>query len=251
VIIKDKSREIGSQVVHLNTVDSTNNYTAKKVLERDIEHGTVILAEEQTNGRGQRENVWQSEGTKNLQFSIFLKPSQLSPNDQVVLSYLTCVSLVMTLQDYQIVAFIKWPNDLLVKEKKIAGILIENQIQGSILKHSIVGIGLNVNQVHFEGVDATSLSLEKKVEIMKEEVFENFLNHFNALWNTYTLGLVEPLRNLYYKHLFGYRTLRKFSDNEGVFAGIIEGVDSLGRLQVYKNGQQVVYNFKEVEFLYS
>ena len=251
MIIKDNSKEIGSGIILLNTVDSTNNYTAKKVLDGDIEHGTVILAEEQTNGRGQRENTWQSEGQLNLQFSVFLKPTQLSPNKQSILNYITSIALVKTLEDFQVNAEIKWPNDILVNEKKIAGVLIENQIQGSGIKHSIIGVGLNVNQKIFDGIRATSLSLEKKKEFKKEEVFNVFLNHFNSLWTTFNLGLTEPIKNLYYKHLFGYRKLRQFNDGKEIFAGIIEGVDEIGRLQIFKNGKQVVYNFKEVEFLYS
>ena len=138
--------QIGRKIVRLESVDSTNNYTANLIKSGELVHGSVIMAVEQTNGRGQMGAEWLVKPGENLTFSIFLDNVNLSVDNQFFLTRLVSVSLIDFLANFNIPAMIKWPNDLFVNDKKIAGVLIENNVSGSFIQKSIIGIGLNVNE---------------------------------------------------------------------------------------------------------
>jgi BirA family biotin operon repressor/biotin-[acetyl-CoA-carboxylase] ligase len=246
---QEKNMMLGSEIIHLNSVDSTNNYTAKLAKDGNICHGTVIMADEQTNGRGQRGTSWQSEAGKNLQFSIYVEHSCLLIGDQQALTHLISVALRNVLFKLGLVAKIKWPNDLLIVDEKIAGILIENQIKGDKITSSVVGVGFNVNQSYFEGFKATSLFLQTGSKLSLNEVLMSFVNELQKLWNVLEMQSYAELKALYYKHLFGYRQMMKFEDVEGVFIGIIEAVTEDGLLQMYRNGVHKNYDLKQIKYL--
>ena len=124
---------IGQKLISLSVVDSTNNYTAKLHSRDEIDHGAVILAENQLNGRGQRGTEWQSEPGNNLTFSFLLTEINLSVLDQFRLNQLASIAIINTLDNYDIDAYIKWPNDIYVGREKIAGMLIENSIGSCLL----------------------------------------------------------------------------------------------------------------------
>ena len=145
----------GSHKIILSDVDSTNNFAAKLINEGLGGHGSVIMAENQSNGRGQQGSIWQSEPKLNLLFSIILCSEQLSKLKPIQINWYVSLCLVDFLKETNISAFIKWPNDIMIGEKKVAGTLIENKFHGSRLKQSIVGVGLNVNQVSFKFSKAT------------------------------------------------------------------------------------------------
>ena len=123
-----RKRLIGKKLIVLDSVDSTNNYLSKFVNETIVLNGTVILAHNQTKGRGQRGNVWESEDGKNLTFSMYLKTDFLALDQNFILSITICNSIHELISNYTKKALIKWPNDLFVEGKKICGILIENSI---------------------------------------------------------------------------------------------------------------------------
>ena len=131
---------IGQKIIHLESVDSTNNYAAILLSEGRIGHGTVILADEQTNGRGQRGAKWLSAEGVNLLFSLVVQPDNLSVSDQCVLTEITSLALIEFLRKFGISAQVKWPNDILVNGEKIAGVLIENHLKGNLIASSVIGI---------------------------------------------------------------------------------------------------------------
>ena len=142
---------IGQNLVKLSEVNSTNTYLKELVSKSEpLIEGTVIMADHQFAGRGQKDNIWYSQAGKNLTFSIYLKPSSLAVSKQFVLNMVICLGIVDALKpilgnDSKI----KWPNDIYFKNNKLGGILIENSTKGYQLKESIIGIGLNVNQKDF------------------------------------------------------------------------------------------------------
>lgn len=148
--------------IHINELDSTNNYVANVVRHGEIHSGTVVSADFQREGRGQRATKWQSLIAQNALFSIFLRWERLDAIDQFQLSMLTALAIVEVLEESGIQNVkIKWPNDIFVENRKIGGILIENDLNGQHISSSIIGIGLNINQVHFESnIQATSIKLE-------------------------------------------------------------------------------------------
>jgi len=162
---------------------------------------------------------------------------------------LISVTLNKVMTKFGLESKIKWPNDLLIGNEKIAGVLIENQIKGDKIASSIVGIGLNVNQADFEGFKATSLFLQTGSKLPTNEVLMTFVNELQKIWKVLELKSYSELKALYFKHLYGYRQLMKFEDVEGVFIGIIEGVSEEGLLQLYRNGEHKNYDLKEVKFL--
>ncbi len=152
---------IGSTRIQLARVDSSNNYARQLVQDKLPLEGTVVVADEQTGGRGQRQNAWVSTPYLNLTCSYILRPVFLAAKDQFLLSAVAALAVadaVCHLIGDDKAIRIKWPNDILVNGKKIAGILIENTLRGARLETSIVGVGLNVNQIEYpEEYNATSV----------------------------------------------------------------------------------------------
>lgn len=140
-------------LIHLPQISSTNTWLKENCA--SLPHGSVALTDNQTAGRGQRGNTWEAEPGKNLTFSILLRPRALHPSRQFLISEIVSLAVVDTLRRYLAPAVpphrikVKWPNDIYVDDRKIAGILIEHSISSSEILHSIAGIGLNVNQTHF------------------------------------------------------------------------------------------------------
>lgn len=240
---------IGNQIVHLDRVDSTSNYVATLISEGKARHGMVILAENQTNGRGQRGNVWQSESSKNLVFSIYLEHKNLDIHNQEGLTHFTSLAIHSCLSKLKIVSDIKWPNDILVTHKKIAGILIENQLRGEKIVSSIIGIGLNVLQTEFDFDNSTSIYLELNHSLDKAKVFELLIQELN---NTYTMFLQNAfleLKKTYLSKLWLLGVETTFERNNLSFKGIIRGTDKYGKLLIEEEGQLKTYDLKEIKFM--
>ena len=152
-------------IIWLDEADSTNNEAKRQI--KDLSDMSVIAAVRQTAGRGQRNNTWLSQPGMNLTFSIVLKygegsVSSISPADQVLISDATASSIIDFLSKHRIEARVKLPNDIYVGDRKICGILIEHTLCGQALIHTIVGVGLNVNQTVFDAdlPNPTSMALE-------------------------------------------------------------------------------------------
>jgi BirA family biotin operon repressor/biotin-[acetyl-CoA-carboxylase] ligase len=244
-----KQALFGKEIIHLSDIDSTNNFAAKLLSENLCQNGAVIMADVQTQGKGQRGNIWLSESGKNLLSSFVFKPDNLSVENQTALTWATSLSLLETLRKFNIEAQVKWPNDILINGKKIAGILIENQLQGNRINCSIIGIGFNINQTTFSELKATSLILEtnKKVE---PRTFLNLLaNEMNEQFEFVKSSSFEFLKHEYESHLFQINELKIYKDELGDFLGKIIGTTHDGKLVIEKSNSIVNYALKEVAFL--
>lgn len=131
----------------LEEVDSTNSYVALHASE--LEDMTMVIADSQTAGRGQRGNSWESERGKNLTMTLFCRPAGIHPRDQFAISEAVAIAVADYLEDEGIKASVKWPNDIYAGDRKIAGILIEHSVTSTAIEHTRVGLGLNVNQTEF------------------------------------------------------------------------------------------------------
>ena len=172
--------QIGRKIIRLESVDSTNNYIANLLKEGILEDGTVILADEQFAGKGQRNSEWLTSPGENLTFSFFLSNVNLSVQNQYFLTCIVSISLVQLLNKFGLDAKIKWPNDIYINNKKISGVLIENQLSSSEIKNSIIGIGLNINQREFDGLNATSVLVETEIRRTPMDVLYSFIEIFNS-----------------------------------------------------------------------
>jgi BirA family biotin operon repressor/biotin-[acetyl-CoA-carboxylase] ligase len=214
-----------------------------------VEFGQVILADEQTQGRGQREALWVSEVGKNLLFSVYITLDNLSVTNQLTLMQYTAVSVCSTLNDLGIEAQIKWPNDIVVQGVKIGGILIENQLVGSKIVSSIIGVGLNVNQLKFENLNATSLREQLGIEQNRIDVLEKVLNKLNDFF-PYIEIESSTLNTLYLENLYQLNLISTYYCMQlGEFQGEITGVDPFGKLRVNYNNNELLFEVKEIKFL--
>ena len=201
-------------IIWLESVDSTNEECRRHI--SDIDNLSVVAALSQTSGKGQRGNSWISAPGENLTFSVVLKfPSSVSAGepgpvkayDQFVLSEIAALAVVDLLAEHGIQAKIKWPNDIYVGEKKICGILIENTLQGEWIQHSIIGIGLNVNQRNFDATlpNPTSMVLcNGSSDLETHTLLEEFMDILNAYLDRYChiRGGYANLRKMYLSHLW-------------------------------------------------
>lgn len=240
----------GKFLLKLNEIDSTNNFLKNWISNNAPIEGAVILAEHQTAGRGQMGTSWQSKPGENITMSLLYQPKFLKAQDQFLLSACIANAIFETIQSYlpQHLVEVKWPNDIMVNRKKICGILIENSIQGTSLHNSIIGIGLNVHQTNFENLDtATSLDLEGFVG-NKDQVLKTLLENIEAAYLLLKSGKSEEIVAKYHSVLLGKGQLMKFSDSQGDFFGIIEGIQSDGKIEISASDGSRYYYHKEVMF---
>ena len=240
---------LGKKIIQIESVDSTNNYIANLMNVGKIDHGMVILAEVQRNGKGQRGSKWLSNPGENLIFSMFLDTATLSVNHQFVLTEFVSISVCNALKKIGIDSVIKWPNDIFVNKKKIAGILIENQIKGLNLNGTIVGIGLNINQVHFSDLNDTSIKIEKGVFFSVQEFVFILLNEMNLIWHLVQENNFKFLEKEYLNNLWLLNQKSIYNDIKGEFEGISKGIDEIGRLIIERDECLFYYDLKEISFV--
>lgn len=166
-----------NDIIWLTEVDSTNKYVKSNI--DSLDNLSVVSALSQTAGRGQGDHTWQSEPGQNLLFSILLKEPDVAPNCQKVISDAVAESMVKLLEKHGIEAWIKPPNDIWVRDKKICGILIEHALRSGRISWSILGVGLNINQTVFPSdlPNPTSMALENQggnLETILSEYLEIF-----------------------------------------------------------------------------
>lgn len=239
---------IGNKIIHLSSVDSTNNYVANEEKRQNLPSGTVILADEQFAGKGQRGTEWLTESGKNLTFSFLLRQVNLAVEDQFTLNKIVVLSMLDYLKDKNIDAQIKWPNDILVQNDKIAGILIENSLGSAGIQRSIIGIGLNVNQTEFSLPRVTSMQLQKNTFFNIQEVLFGLIERINHRLNF--ISQREVIHSEYLSHLFGRNEIRHFEASEQQIQGEIVGVNSFGHLEVKIDNKIQSFGVKEIKFVY-
>ena len=246
-------RFIGKNLIELKSIDSTNNYLSNFANKSKLLNGTVILAHNQTKGKGQRGNNWESEEGKNLTFSVFLKTSCLSVDKNFLLSIAVCNAIHAIVSKRITNTKIKWPNDILVGNKKICGILIENSIIGDKLGNSIIGIGLNLNQEIFEDNSiATSLKLETNTDHSKSEILNQILASLEEQIGLIQLNKIEQLKKYYFDNLLGYKNDLQYiniKSNEK-FTGKIIDVKNNGLVELETQHQEnLLFEVKGVKLL--
>lgn len=238
-------------IIVLEQVDSTNNY-AKQLLSEKPDVGTVVLAHYQNKGRGQMGNFWDSEAGKNLLFSTILYPDYLEAGKQFYISKIVSIALAEVLTTFVEDVKIKWPNDIYVGQKKIAGILIENTIKGMQLETSVVGVGLNLNQELFAPVipNPVSLKILTGKEYDVKEVLSMLLTKLKDYEKWLKDGKQDEIDNIYMSALFRGQNWHLYRDKSDEFEAKISGIGSYGQLQLkVRSGEIREYMFKEVEFV--
>lgn len=240
---------------HIESCGSTNKSLQELLITEQPAEGLLVWADEQTAGRGHGKNTWESEAGKNLTFSLLLRPFFIPPDKQFILTQIVSLALIDLLREILPVEkpTIKWPNDIYIGDKKVAGILIQNFIKGQSIDYSIVGIGLNVNQQHFlsDAPNPVSLIQLLRKPLVLPDLLDGFLTHFRKIYGqSASLGFRETIRKDYLSHLFRYRQQAVYSENGVQFRASIQGVGKYGRLVLkLDNGTEKLFSFKEIEFV--
>jgi BirA family biotin operon repressor/biotin-[acetyl-CoA-carboxylase] ligase len=242
---------LGKEIIYMPSCHSTNELARELANNPATREGTLVITDHQTKGKGQRGNVWESESGSNITMSLILKPTFVRAKDQFTLNMITSLAVSQALQDlpFEKPVSVKWPNDVLLNEKKVCGILIENALTGNFITSSIVGIGLNVNQKRVAFTKATSMAIEYEVEFEIQALIEAIVTRLEQSYLVLKSGDVDLIKSRYLQNLFGFNRFRNYK-SEYVFEGQITNVDENGRLVIKTDRGMKVFDFKEVEFLY-
>ncbi|MBA4409206.1 MAG: biotin--[acetyl-CoA-carboxylase] ligase [Bacteroidota bacterium] len=247
-------KSTGNTIVRLQVTDSTNNYANSRIRANEVTEGTVFLAYEQTGGRGQSGNFWESEPGQNLTFSLVLYPEFLEIRRQFMLSKVITLGIYAAMNKYVDQLSIKWPNDIYAGNRKLGGILIENSVVYGLLKSSVVGIGLNVNQIIFRSSapNPVSLKLLTNQHFDCELLLTEVLTGINSYYKQLREGEDEKIDQEFLSVLYLLNEKHLFSAEDEVFTGEIIGVNEIGQLLIRKeDGRIMEFHFKEVEFLHA
>jgi len=242
-------------IIKLNAIDSTNSFLRRLSAAQTLDDYTVVVAKHQTKGRGQMGTDWRSEDAKNLTFSVLKDVSFIDVQDHFYISIVVALSVFEALKQLHIKKIkIKWPNDILSENKKIAGILIENVIKQNKLQASIIGIGINVNQTNFgDLLQASSLKNVSGQVFDLDEVLKAVTDRLEHNFKLLTdKKAYSDLKACYESHLFRKNKPSTFKNAEGeMFSGFIKGVSDFGNLQVLLEDDILkLYDLKEISLLY-
>ncbi len=242
----------GKVLIEFKQLDSTNDYAMSLVRSDAAKEGMLITTKDQTKGKGQRGRVWQSQAGKNIAMSVIYQPNTIHHKQ----AYLNkCVAIAC----HQLIAEqlggeevrIKWPNDIYYQDQKLAGILIENVYAGNQLTNSVIGIGINVNQVKFpdELVNPISLKLivggnlhiSSLIVRLCELLEQQYLLFKRDEW-----GIIQAN---YLERLYRFQEVGNYMTSYGELSGRITDVNENGQLVLQTDANEFVFNVKELEFL--
>ena len=248
-------KKIDIALERVKETTSTNDYLACLCKESKAKEFYTVMADSQTKGKGQRGNSWESEAGKNLTFSIVLYPTALEARKQFCLSMLTALACHEALDNYTNGFSIKWPNDIYWKDKKIGGILIENELEGGYIVQSIIGIGLNINQEVFYSDAPNPVSLKQILDVdidiqeVMMKVVHGIVGGYRQLESNFVITQ-QAIGTLYRKNLYRHKGLFPYRDAQGEFMAEYQEIEPDGHL-ILKDEQGMLrrYAFKEVSFV--
>lgn len=244
----------GVRYMHRCEVTSTNTY-AKELLAAGVglPDVTVLTADFQTGGRGQRGNSWESERGQNLTFSLVCHPSWVAAHHQFVLSQAIAVAVSQTLTEYVDGISVKWPNDIYWHDRKLCGILIECNLVGSAVADCIIGVGLNVNQTVFVSDAPNPVSLAQIIgmTVNRDVLLQAVMSRFMSLYAVLRQGGAEALQAEYMRLLYRRTGMYRYRSRDGVeFMAETVGVEPTGHLVLRQaDGEVGHYEFKEISFV--
>jgi|AGTN01.3.fsa_nt_gi birA, biotin-[acetyl-CoA-carboxylase] ligase region len=249
MVLSSKDR----QIIRVDEIDSTNRYLKQLAGEQYLQEGSLVIADYQTGGRGQMGSTWFSSKGDNLLFSLLIYPKDVQANGQFVISCITSLAVKNTLDRFTNDIRIKWPNDIYWKDKKIAGILIENDLQGKQIENSVIGIGININQKIFPPhlPNPVSLCQITGSEYDRDYILDIFIREFFLLYREFQNGGSASIEDKYMFDLYRINDYYWFEDEKGMFKARIDNVLPSGHLvlKTMDTDEERRYAFKEVTFI--
>lgn len=248
-----KIQGIAWNIIELEETVSTNLYLRDRLLEEKLSEYTIVSTNFQTSGRGQKGNSWSSNRGENLLFSILIFPNMIVANEQFIISQIVALSIRNVLSRITDGVMVKWPNDIYCNEKKIAGILIENNLFGKTIESSIIGIGININQKIFttDLINPVSLFQITGKEFNRDSILEEILSEFGMLYDELKQNKRNKIESQYFENLYRLHGYHWYKDVNGIFQAKIMNVLPSGYLVLRAIGESVdrEYSFKEVQFV--
>ena len=246
--IKLNTDVIGRNFIYTEEIDSTNTFLLDKANKYNT-NGTVLLAEKQTKGKGRKDRVWYSAKGQNLTFSILLTDKKYFSKNLNLINFGSSLALSLSLENqYQLKTELKWPNDVLVGGKKIAGILLESISQGNKIERLVVGIGINVNQAQFQGayqIPPTSIKVELDAPVEREKLLAELLNNFEEVLDRTQSEPQEILKDWKARcRLIGEKIA--VVEGDDVRYGIFDDLDDEGFLLLKTKGKIEKIHFGDV-----
>jgi BirA family biotin operon repressor/biotin-[acetyl-CoA-carboxylase] ligase len=246
--IKLNTEIIGRNFIYSEEIDSTNSFLLNKGNKNNI-NGTVILAEKQNKGKGRKDRVWYSAKGQNLTFSILITEKSLLKDKYNIINFAASLSVSQAIENlYQLKTELKWPNDILVNGKKIAGILLESSSAGSKIERLVIGIGINVNQALFQGtfnIEPTSVKVEMNQPVERERMLAEILNIFEENLVQVEDQPEEILKDWKIRcRMIGEKI--SITDGENTKYGIFDDIDNNGFLLLKNKGKFEKIHFGDV-----
>jgi BirA family biotin operon repressor/biotin-[acetyl-CoA-carboxylase] ligase len=239
-------------IIHLRETDSTNNYAANLQKQSKQPEGTVILADLQTAGKGQRGTTWESHRGENLLCSLVLYPDWISPELSFTLNKCLALATAESISEWSgLQASIKWPNDIVLRGKKVAGMLVELSWSGERIQQAIAGIGVNLNQRTFSVSHAGSVSALSGRYTAPQEAAAILRSHIFDWYGRLRDGQWRGIDQAYRQSLYRLGVASRFIYREQEIMAMITGVDVSGRLKLYaENGDSLTCEPKEIAMVW-
>ena len=237
-------------MLYYSVCDSTNEIVMQKLADSSLQEGSLIFADYQTRGRGQRHASWESTAGMNLTFTVALFPDlpvhlQFYLNMVAALAITDCLDTHLQYDQLKV----KWPNDIYFAQSKICGILIQNNLKLNKIQSCALGIGLNVNQTHFQYEGAASLKMLTGQALDRKKLLSRLARRLEERYFQLKRQQFTILKQAYLDRLYWKNELHTFQDDRGPFQGVIIGIDEIGRLQIEEQEKIRAYSLKEVTFL--
>ena len=241
-----------ASLLHLDKIDSTNQYLINLLESEKPEECTAVASFNQTKGRGQKGNSWLSKPGKNISYSIVIYPEYIPARNQFIISQVIALAVKSFLDEFTRNISIKWPNDIYWKDQKMAGILIENHLNGSLIAHSVIGIGININQKTFPKSLPNPVSLSRitgeqhDLKTLVQKLHHKIVLSIKDL----SRGTEDDIQRFYVNNLYRRDGFHPYHDANGDFTAKIRGVNAQGNL-ILENDEGTVknYEFKQVTYV--
>ena len=239
-----------SKIIKVNATRSTNDKVKMLIKSKKILSGDLIIAKYQYGGRGQLMNKWYSSYGKNLLCSLFYKPLDINVDRTFIINQLVSLAVLKTIRKFNNEkCLIKWPNDILSVNKKIAGILIENSLSSGKVNHSIIGVGININQVFFKSLpNATSIKKISNKNIAVEKVLNELIDSYEYYFTK--INDIKYINDEYNQNIFGKQGCR-FTLNGKEYSGKIISISNTGIIKLNTDSEEIGdYDSRKVKILY-
>ena len=244
---------VGKVRKHFKQLPSTNGYALDLLSKSNPCEGTVITTDNQVDGRGQIGSKWESAAGQNITISIILRPNFLEVRNQFLLNQAIALGVAsFTQQHISEGVKVKWPNDIYIHKKKVAGILIQNQLSGSKIQSTVVGLGININQTQFlsDAPNPTSFKLTTQQHYNISALTDMLCKCIELSYLDLRQRKITKLQNNYLSNLFQYQKLAHYQRSDGrVFQGTIIGLTPFGKLQIETKKGIEAFDIKTVKFV--